>query len=1084
MNKLFLLFLSILFLAFFYSCASVPIIKKSVIKEKYPLSIGLNITYSTNTNKNFYTQNTGNVFSNNKRNVYNIYVDLEKITREVFFEGLSEVFSNVIVADETVAKNKYDLIFTINIIHANAKNIVQHGPGDVESFFIYDVSIEDNEELIETIKAEGRYVGTGKISSGDIVRGILFLGTLRLSSLFSEGFEIEDNYYNSFLASSTIAFNNILENIISSTKISKIAQQEKEKQTLSSKLLAEIYYNDSESLILNNSIDAGENSTIIVKLMNKGEGTAFDVKLTVCSILKNLEFPKIISIGTLEPAESKDITIPIKADLSIPTCTANFIIQAKENRGYDSKKYSLNVPTLSLDKPKIVISSYKINDGNTGLASGNGNGIPENGETIEIIPFIKNNGVGKAVKVKLSIQSINSGIDIKQNNIEIPQIMPNQTITEKLSFHIPRSYSGGDIEISITASDIRGVSEARKLFAINTKTNQPILAYSYKILDRNNNGFIENGEEAEIEIIPSNKGDMEAKNVKIDIQSEDLIFSSSNMNIDRIAANSKYVPSRFPFKVPRTLQKDSVDIKVQFNQKDFSGLTDYINLPVKLALPDFKIIHQILDSNSNGIIEQGESVDLIVKVRNIGNLDAEDVFLNMDINKEGIALTGSKTVNIGRISSGKESEPKRFSFILQRRTSIGELPIKFKIDQKEFSSKDIYLSLNVAEEQAEVITVAGKKSTTKIVPTYNSSYNAPPVIAIASPKNNWKVASESEMLVGTIVDDRGIANIEIAVNGQRLNVNPMRAVKIIGKTNNDSKKIPLEIEIPLQTGSNHIVIKAYDIENVSSTESITIFRESERGEIWGVVIGIDRYQNVPSLNYAQKDAKEYANYLRHYMGLDDNHLMELYDEQATATEIRTILGDELYKKAYKPEDTVFIFYAGHGAPDKDPRSKDGDGITKYILPHNADPKRLFGTAIRMDEIADIFNRIGAERVVFFADSCFSGASGGRTVLAKGSRAILSDAFLNRLTAGKGRIILTSSNANEVSQESEKFKHGIFTYYLLKGLKGDADYNNDNEINIDELSLYLKSQVRKETNGAQNPVKRGDAEGQVVVGRVK
>ncbi|MBA3016661.1 MAG: caspase family protein [Proteobacteria bacterium] len=876
----------------------------------------------------------------------------------------------------------------------------------------------------------------------------------------------------------------IIDKLKRSSSLNQYVQAVKQQREEPCSLMATINYTDATSIIPNNTIDSGEESTIMLTVKNEGKGTAFDVKVNLESDYENIRFPNMIPIGDIRPGESKKARVNIIAHKDLNGGTISFWIVCTEKRGYDSKKYTLKVSTSKLDRPEIVISSYKINDGNTGLASGNGNGIPENGETIEIIPFIKNNGVGKAVRVNLSIQSINSGIDIKQNNIEIPQIMPNQTIAEKLSFHIPRSYSGGDIEISITASDIRGVSEARKLFAINTKTNQPILAYSYKILDRNNNGFIENGEEAEIEIIPSNKGDMDAKNVKIDVQSEDLIFSSSNMNIDRIAANSKYVPSRFSFKVPRTLQKDSVDIKVQFNQKDFSGLTDYINLPVKLVLPDFNIIHQILDSNSNGIIEQGESVDLIVKVRNIGNLDAEDVFLNMDINKEGIALTGSKTVNIGRISSGKESEPKRFSFILQRRTSIGELPIKFKIDQKEFSSKDIYLSLNVAEEQAEVITVAGEKPPTTITPTYNSSYNAPPVIAIASPKNNWKVASESEMLVGTIVDDRGIANIEIAVNGQRLNVNPMRAVKIIGKTNNDSKKIPLEIEIPLQTGSNHIVIKAYDIENVSSTESITIFRESERGEIWGVVIGIDRYQNVPSLNYAQKDAKEYANYLRHYMGLDDNHLMELYDEQATATEIRTILGDELYKKAYKPEDTVFIFYAGHGAPDKDPRSKDGDGITKYILPHNADPKRLFGTAIRMDEIADIFNRIGAERVVFFADSCFSGASGGRTVLAKGSRAILSDAFLNRLTAGKGRIILTSSNANEVSQESEKFKHGIFTYYLLKGLKGDADYNNDNEINIDELSLYLKSQVRKETNGAQNPVKRGDAEGQVVVGHIK
>lgn len=866
-------------------------------------------------------------------------------------------------------------------------------------------------------------------------------------------------------------------------KVALVVQKLKEKRTLPANIIAKVHYSDKLSLIPNNIIDAAEESAINVSITNNGKGTAFNVVLHISTENKHIEFTGTIQVGDIQPDSTKDIEVRISAELDLNDGTIPFIVQARENRGYDSKKYVLNIPASKLDKPEIVISSYKINDGDTGLASGNGNGIPENDETIEIIPFIRNNGAGKAIKVNLSINSVNSGIDIKRNSVLIPQIMPNQTVTEKLSIHIPRTYSGSDIKIDLAASDIRGASQASRLLTINTKTNQPILAYSYTVLDRNKDGFLENGEEAEIEIIPSNKGLMDARSINVNIQSEDLLFFQPNMNIDRIPASSRYVPLRFSFKVPRTLQKDNVDIKVQFSQKDFSGLSDYINLPIKLALPDFKITHQILDPNNNGIIEQGESVDLIVRVSNIGNLAAEDVVLKMDINKESEVFTNNKSVHIGRISAGNESEPQRFSLTVQRRASAGELPIKFKINQREFPPKDISLSLNIAEEQAEVITVVGEDVPATKTPIYHPGFNAPPVIAIASPRNNWKTASKSEKLIGTIVDDKGVASIEITLNGRRLNVNPMRGIEIVNK-NKDSKRIPLEIEIPLQKARNHIVVTAYDIENLSSSESITVYRETERGEIWGVVIGINHYQNVLNLKYATNDAKEYANYLRHYMGLDSNHLMELYDEKATATEIRTVLGDILKEKANKPEDTVFIFYAGHGAPDKDRRSKDGDGLTKYILPHNAHPERLFGTAIRMDEIADIFHRIRAERIVFFADSCFSGASGGRTIFTQSSRVRLSDAFIDRLAAGKGRIILTSSSANEVSIESEEFKHGIFTYYLLQGLKGNADYDQDNEIDIDELSLYIKKQVRKETNGAQTPVKRGDAEGQVVVGVVK
>jgi uncharacterized caspase-like protein len=139
----------------------------------------------------------------------------------------------------------------------------------------------------------------------------------------------------------------------------------------------------------------------------------------------------------------------------------------------------------------------------------------------------------------------------------------------------------------------------------------------------------------------------------------------------------------------------------------------------------------------------------------------------------------------------------------------------------------------------------------------------------------------------------------------------------------------------------------------------------------------------------------------------------------------------------------------------------------------------------MDQIATIFARIRAERVVFIADSCYSGGSGGRTLLAANRRANISDAFLERIArAGKGRIILTSSNAQEVSQESDTFRHGYFTYYLLEGLRGKADISQDGEIDIDEIYRYLNKCVPDATNNAQHPMKKGEAEGRVIIGRVK
>jgi uncharacterized caspase-like protein len=67
----------------------------------------------------------------------------------------------------------------------------------------------------------------------------------------------------------------------------------------------------------------------------------------------------------------------------------------------------------------------------------------------------------------------------------------------------------------------------------------------------------------------------------------------------------------------------------------------------------------------------------------------------------------------------------------------------------------------------------------------------------------------------------------------------------------------------------------------------------------------------------------------------------------------------------------------------------------------------------------------------------------------GIRANISDAFLDRIARAKGRIILTASGANEVSGEDDKLKHGVFTYFLLEGLRGEADTDKDGMITVDE-----------------------------------
>jgi uncharacterized caspase-like protein len=71
---------------------------------------------------------------------------------------------------------------------------------------------------------------------------------------------------------------------------------------------------------------------------------------------------------------------------------------------------------------------------------------------------------------------------------------------------------------------------------------------------------------------------------------------------------------------------------------------------------------------------------------------------------------------------------------------------------------------------------------------------------------------------------------------------------------------------------------------------------------------------------------------------------------------------------------------------------------------------------------------------------------------------------------EGRAIITSSDVNEPSRESQKWGngHGVFTYYVLEALKGSADTNRDQLVSVGELFRYVRQKVRLDTEFQQNP----------------
>jgi len=216
-------------------------------------------------------------------------------------------------------------------------------------------------------------------------------------------------------------------------------------------------------------------------------------------------------------------------------------------------------------------------------------------------------------------------------------------------------------------------------------------------------------------------------------------------------------------------------------------------------------------------------------------------------------------------------------------------------------------------------------------------------------------------------------------------------------------------------------------------------------------------------------------------------LTDRSERKPTLRNIKWALGTFLGRSARK-DDTVVIFFAGHGAPEVDTRGLERDGLAKYLIPSDADPDDLYSTALPMDELQTIFGRIEAERVVAFLDACYSGAAGGRTFSSKSTRAgSVDDLFLERLTRSKGRAIITASRPAEVSIELPELGHGIFSYFLVNGLKGAADLNRDGIVSLQELYEYVEQQVTtksRSVGGNQHPVMKGELEGALPLAKVR
>ena len=380
-------------------------------------------------------------------------------------------------------------------------------------------------------------------------------------------------------------------------------------------------------------------------------------------------------------------------------------------------------------------------------------------------------------------------------------------------------------------------------------------------------------------------------------------------------------------------------------------------------------------------------------------------------------------------------------------------------------------------QEAETSTPSWMKSwqntESKLVETAAAD-KTPPTIRILSPLAAAgqvpRVDTYTSFVRGQVTDDQGVMNI--LVNGKKV------GIKEDGS---------FAAKIKLGVGQNDVLVQAEDINNNVAETKLTIIREEfiseqtlvdvdmppktsmNNPDALAVVIGVESYQYVPDATFAYNDAEVFREYLAETMGMKRQRIKLATNSKATQAELSKLLGPNgwLARNITKGKSDVVVYFSGHGIASPDAKSSG-------LLPHDVDPN--YSVGLQTTKLYQDLAEMGARSVTVFLDACFTGQTRNSEMLIANARPIVIKPLAAEVP--ENVTVISAASGSQISGALEEKEHGLFTYYLLKGLGGDADANKDKSINVSELKSFVSAKVKEQAalNGReQTPEIQGSSD---------
>ncbi len=436
-------------------------------------------------------------------------------------------------------------------------------------------------------------------------------------------------------------------------------------------------------------------------------------------------------------------------------------------------------------------------------------------------------------------------------------------------------------------------------------------------------------------------------------------------------------------------------------------------------------------------------------------------------NGKGIYLWANGDKYVGQIKDDKPHGEGAFTFangsILKGVFKNGEY-VKGQKKPKSaaaVNSEEFNKIKRQAEELKRKLAALEAKKKNEQIKIYNDREK--PTI-----KSSHKVNGANAKIIGTVTDNTEV--VEILIDGEQI---PF------------SKKGAFETELYIPRDGLSFKIVAFDKKGNQASKNIIIERDDiehalgpsfdrlnplekkafSNPDSIALIIGVADYEKTDAnAIYADKDAQQFYDYATMKLGVPRTNIKELINQKADRVEIGLAIKDWINRTTKLGKTDIYIFFAGHGLASD-------DGKDMFLLPYDGSP-RLLASAIKRKELFDDIKQANPRSVTVFLDTCYSGATRGTDMLIS-SRPIniraIEQSIPNNFT------VFSAAAGDQTSKPLEEAKHGMFSYFLMKGMEGDADANNDNKITARELHAYVEQNVVQQSSGSQTPELQGDKE---------